>query len=107
MSKLIFKAAYSRPMQYKRHLLNMHKLNEFLGRNLLDEEQNKNFDEFSLSNDSRINKHVTANRSVTYSELLERIAHAEKNYDDARVRQLGGNDSSGAARDLVSQYGSK
>lgn len=37
MSQLIYKAAYSRPIQYKRHIMNQHKLNEFLGRNLLVE----------------------------------------------------------------------
>ena len=35
MSKLIYKAHYSRPIQYRRHIINQHKLNEFLGHNLL------------------------------------------------------------------------
>lgn len=37
MSKLIYKAHYSRPIQYRRHIINQHKLNEFLGHNLLVE----------------------------------------------------------------------
>lgn len=79
----------------------MHRLNEFLGRNLLDEEQNNKFDEFSLSNDSHINRKVHANRAVTYTELLDRIDHAEKNYNDARLKQLGGGNSHGAADSRV------
>lgn len=57
MSKLIYKAAYSRPMQYKRQIINQHKLNEFLGRNLLAEkDQSLGSDQFSLSNESGITR---------------------------------------------------
>lgn len=53
MSQLIFKASYSRPIQYKRHIMNQHKLNEFLGRNLLlEKDGDMEDDEFSLSNES-------------------------------------------------------
>ena len=100
MSKLIFKAAYSRHMQYKRHLVNQHKLNEFLGRNLLDEKDGDASDEFSLSNASFINRNVAENRQITYAELLERISAAEKNYDMARTSHLAGR-----TQDLQSSYG--
>jgi len=84
MSKLIYKAAYSRPIQYKRHLINQHKLNEFLGRNLLAEkDQSMISDAFSLSNESGLTKMADGKR-VTYAELLERIAAAEKNYEAAK-----------------------
>lgn len=53
MSQLIYKAAYSRPIMYKRHIMNQHKLNEFLGRNLLHQHEGDFVsDEFSLSNES-------------------------------------------------------
>merc|ERR1712157_193653 len=90
MSKLIYKAAYSRPMQYKRHIVNNHKLNDFLGRNLLDEKDGDNSDELSLSNASFINRNVGENRKITYAELLERITAAEKNYELARQTQMAG-----------------
>jgi len=53
MSQLIYKAAYSRPIMYKRHIMNQHKLNEFLGRNLLQQKDGDFIsDEFSLSAES-------------------------------------------------------
>jgi len=102
MSKLIYKAAYSRPMQYKRHIVNNHKLNDFLGRNLLDEKDGDNSDELSLSNASFINRNVAENRKITYAELLERITAAEKNYELARQTQMAGTRGQG---DLASSYG--
>lgn len=90
MSQLIYKAAYSRPIQYKRILMNQHKLNEFLGRNLLAEKDGDiEEDEFSLSNESFLNK--AQNKRVTYAELLDRIKAAEGNYDTARAQQMTGN----------------
>merc|ERR1712038_1643859 len=53
MSQLIYKAAYSQPIMYKRHIMNQHKLNEFLGRNLLQQKDGDFIsDEFSLSAES-------------------------------------------------------
>merc|ERR1712038_707798 len=53
MSQLIYKAAYSRPIMHKRHIMNQHKLNEFLGRNLLQQKDGDFIsDEFSLSAES-------------------------------------------------------
>lgn len=102
MSQLIYKAHYSRPIQYKRHIMNQHKLNEFLGRNLLEIKEGDNAsDEFSLSNDSFIQK-ATKNKRITYSELLERIGTAEKNYQNARTNHLAG----GHQRDDVSRMSS-
>lgn len=91
MSKLIYKAAYSRPMQYKRHLFNQHKLNEFLGRNLLAEkDEDAESANYSLSNESHFNRMAQNNKRVTYAELLERIAAAEKHYEHARGNQVNG-----------------
>merc|ERR1712192_22042 len=90
MSKLIYKSAYSRSFQYKRHLVNQHKLNEFLGRNLLDDKEGDGSDHFSLSNASFIDRNIAANRKITYAELLERISAAEKNYEMARTNQMAG-----------------
>ena len=88
MSKLIYKAAYSRPMQYKRQIINQHKLNEFLGRNLLAEkDQSLGSDQFSLSNESGITRQADGKR-ITYAELLERIATAEKNYEATKQGQV-------------------
>ena len=89
MSQLIYKAAYSRPIQYKRILMNQHKLNEFLGRNLLAEKDGDiEEDEFSLSNASFLQN--SQNKRVTYTELLDRIKAAEANYDTARAHQMTG-----------------
>lgn len=61
--------------------MNQHKLNEFLGRNLLlEKDGDMEDDEFSLSNESFMVKAASKQR-ITYSELLERIAKAEKNYE--------------------------
>ena len=99
MSQLIYKAAYSRPIMYKRHIMNQHKLNEFLGRNLLQQKDGDFIsDEFSLSAESLT---VAGNTRVTYSELLERIAAAEKNYEATRNHQLAG-----TRNDIVSNSGS-
>jgi len=65
-------------------LLNQHKLNEFLGRNLLDDKAEDISDEFSIAEASMINKKVASNSHITYAELLERITVAEKNYNSAR-----------------------
>lgn len=70
MSKLIYKAHYSRPIQYRRHIINQHKLNEFLGHNLLVKPDDQSSDGFSLSNESVINRQATASKRVTYAELL-------------------------------------
>ena len=86
MSQIIYKAAYSRPIQYKRHIMNQHKLNEFLGRNLL----NKDDGDATESVFSIESMAINPAKRVTYSELLERIAAAEKNYETARVNQLAG-----------------
>ena len=104
MSKLIYKAAYSRPIQFKRHLLNQHKLNEFLGRNLLDDKVEDFSDEFSIAEASMINKRVASNNHVTYAELLERIGTAEKNYNSARQNQLAsGTDGASKMANAFSQ----
>lgn len=104
MSQLIYKAAYSRPIQYKRHIMNQHKLNEFLGRNLLAEKEGDGVsDEFSLSNESNfVRLTSTTNKRITYSELLERIAAAEKHYQMARTNHMAG----GGQRDDVSRMSS-
>jgi len=92
MSQLIYKAAYSRPMQYKRHIMNQHKLNEFLGRNLLAEKDgDKDSDEFSLSNESQfVRMTTTTNKRITYSELLQRISAAEEHYKKAKTNHVSG-----------------
>merc|ERR1712156_100360 len=84
MSKLVYKAAYSRPIQYKRHIINQHKLNEFLGRSLLEEKDDESEKESEFTQFDRI-----ANSRVTYAELLQRIEHAERNYGETRGKQLG------------------
>ena len=92
MSQLIYKAAYSRPIQYKRHIMNQHKLNEFLGRNLLAEKDgDQASDEFSLSDESQFKRMATAtNKRITYSELLQRITAAERHYMTAKNNHVGG-----------------
>lgn len=82
MSKLIYKSAYSRSILYKRHIINQHKLNEFLGQNLFEEPEEQ--DDSMKSDLSRIDR--LANNRVTYGELLQRIEHAEKNFSETRVR---------------------
>lgn len=66
--------------------MNQHKLNEFLGRNLL----NKDDGDATESVFSIESMAINPAKRVTYSELLERIAAAEKNYETARVNQLAG-----------------
>lgn len=90
MQQLIYKAAYSRPITYKRILYNQHKLNLFLGRDLLAEKDDEiNSDNFSLSNESHIDKKVAQSKKLTYSELLQRIANAEQNYNKVKLNQVG------------------
>lgn len=103
MSQLIYKAAYSRPIQYKRHIMNQHKLNEFLGRNLLAEKDGDGVsDEFSLSNESQfVRLATTTNKRITYSELLKRISDAEVHYTKARTNHMQG----GGQRDDVMSRG--
>jgi len=72
--------------------MNQHKLNEFLGRNLLAEKDgDKDSDEFSLSNESQfVRMTTTTNKRITYSELLQRISAAEEHYKKARQNHVAG-----------------
>ena len=90
MSQMIYKAHYSRPIKYKRHIMNQHKLNEFLGRNLLEIKDGDDVSsDMSMSNESQF-VHAITNKKITYSELLERISTAEKNYQNAKTNHLAG-----------------
>jgi len=85
MSKLIYKLSYSRPFTYRRHLICQHKLHEFLGQNLFDDEDDKS--DSMRSDLVRIEK--MANNRVTYAELLQRIESAERNFNETRNRVTG------------------
>lgn len=86
MSKLIYKSAYSRRIMYKRHIINQHKLNEFLGQNLFEEPEEGETN--SMKSDlSRIDKF--ASNRVTYAELLQRIETAERNFNETEKKFTG------------------
>jgi len=86
-SRMSLKPSYSRPVYYARHLKNMQKLNDFLGRNLL--KANKGDMDSQLSDDKSISvapdffdRYQKGN--LTYRMLLEHIEIAENNYESTR-----------------------
>ena len=92
MTKLSYKQSYSRKVYYARHLRNMARLNDFLGRNLLKhqgaDEEDLASSEHSISVEgleARANK-----GTLTYKTLLEHIQVAENNYNEVRARHGAG-----------------
>lgn len=100
-SKMSLKPCYSRPVYYARHLRNMYRLNDFLGRNLL--KSNKVGDQDSQFSDDRsisvapdfFDRYQKGN--LTYKMLLDHIEIAESNYESTRHEQVKTKKTKGAS----------
>merc|ERR1712176_1001462 len=88
MEILIPKQAYSRPTYFKRHLINQQKINDFLGRNLVEretEDDQADIDaESFLTTPSEQLEKIIGKKDITYKVLLDALADAEGNYDHMR-----------------------
>ena len=89
--KMSLKPCYSRQVYYARHLKNMSKLNDFLGRNLLrqvKDDQSEIDDNMSVSVAPDFFERYRQG-NLTYKMLLDHIEIAERNYESTRNKQLG------------------
>ena len=86
-SRMSLKPSYSRPVYYARHLKNMQRLNDFLGRNLLKKDkadaESHYSDDKSLSMEPDFFERMQKG-NLTYKMLLDHIDIAEKNYEATR-----------------------
>lgn len=93
MEILIPKQAYSRPTYFKRHLINQQKINDFLGRNLVEretEDDQADIDaESFLTTPSEQLEKIIGKKDITYKVLLDALADAEGNYDHMRQQSDG------------------
>ena len=106
LQKVAYKACYSRPTQFKRHLINQKKLNDFLGINLFH--SNSEMDGSSV-NETVVNSEdresflqQLSSGTITYKMLLEHIKQANQNYEAMRKQHQGEKDV-GSVRDTASQ----
>jgi len=103
-SKMSLKPCYSRPVYYARHLKNMHKLNDFLGRNLLKSTKFGDQDS-QFSDDQSVSvapdffeRYQKGN--LTYKMLLDHIEIAENNYEATREDQKKQRKNNNTSRDF-------
>jgi len=86
-SRMSLKPSYSRPVYYARHLKNMQRLNDFLGRNLLKKDkadaESHYSDDKSISMEPDFFERMQKG-NLTYKMLLDHIDIAEKNYEATR-----------------------
>lgn len=86
-SRMSLKPCYSRPVYYARHLKNMQRLNDFLGRNLF--KANRGDGESQFSDEKSISVEPDfferyQKGNLTYKMLLDHIEVAEENYEATR-----------------------
>lgn len=92
-SKMAYKQGYSRPVRPKKHLIKLRELNDFLGRYLLKEvvPDVESVSSHSSAANQEIEGVIKANKEkITYKKLLDHIQVAQKNYDQIRTKQYGG-----------------
>jgi len=92
METVIPKQAYSRPIQFKRHLINQKKINDFLEANLFAAEAEAGHiddaESYMTTPSERQNAWIDP-KTITYKMLLEHLEKAEKHYDNMRAQNDG------------------
>lgn len=88
LQRLIQKQCYSRPLYVRKHINNIRKLNDFYGLDYRQDwgESAGSGDEGSVLTveTAEVMKVIQATSDVTYRNLVQRVDHAQENYDNIR-----------------------